>query len=377
MNDEADQPSVPAPRDRIPWWGWTGIGLAVLLVGVGIAGFVVHVDYTTLSPGDALPLAPRIRIEGAKAYPDAGDVRLLFVRERVHVNVWQFVWAELQPNTDILSDSDANGGVPNVEAEANAVADMADAKLDAPMVALEAAGYHVTRMPGLVVQAVYPDRPAAAVLRAGDVILSADGVAVVNGSELGPVIQRHRPGTLVQLVVSRDGRRQTVRSKVAVDRSDAKHPTNIIGVRVHQRYGFPVRVTVDTSNIGGPSAGLAMALAIYDQLTPGSLTGGARVAVTGTIGPRGNVGEIGGIAQKAVAVRASHAALFIVPKCDPNDPPVYLATCRDDLRNVERRVAPRTKVVAVASFDEALAALRAIGGAVQRPVTTTTAAASV
>ena len=60
-----------------------------------------------------------------------------------------------------------------------------------------------------------------------------------------------------------------------------------------------MKVAVDTAGIGGPSAGLAMTLAILDDLTPGDLTGGKRVAVTGTIDPSGNVGEIGGIEQKA------------------------------------------------------------------------------
>src|SRR5205085_9130207 len=86
-----------------------------------------------------------------------------------------------------------------------------------------------------------------------------------------------------------------------------------IGVELSPRFTFPVKVSVDTTNIGGPSAGLAMTLAILDDLTPGNLTGGARVAVTGTIDPNGNVGEIGGIEQKAVAARAAGVTLFIVP----------------------------------------------------------------
>ena len=85
----------------------------------------------------------------------------------------------------------------------------------------------------------------------------------------------------------------------------AQQGRKIIGVVVSPRFKFPVKVNVDTTGIGGPSAGLAMTLAILDDLTPGNLTGGKNVAVTGTIDSAGNVGEIGGIDQKAVAARAA------------------------------------------------------------------------
>jgi PDZ domain-containing protein len=78
-------------------------------------------------------------------------------------------------------------------------------------------------------------------------------------------------------------------------------------------------VSVNISdNIGGPSAGLMMSLAIFDTLTPGSMTDGADIAGTGTITPAGVVGPIGGIQQKIAAARDAGAQLFFVPadNCD-------------------------------------------------------------
>ena len=59
-------------------------------------------------------------------------------------------------------------------------------------------------------------------------------------------------------------------------------------------------------------------LAIYDTLTPDSMTDGATVAGTGTIDPEGKVGPIGGIQQKIAAARDTGADLFMVPpdNCD-------------------------------------------------------------
>ena len=56
-----------------------------------------------------------------------------------------------------------------------------------------------------------------------------------------------------------------------------------------------------------------MALTIFDELTPGPLTGGAAVAGTGTIDQSGDVGEIGGIQQKIPAAKNDGAQLFLVP----------------------------------------------------------------
>ena len=60
-------------------------------------------------------------------------------------------------------------------------------------------------------------------------------------------------------------------------------------------------VDINTSEIGGPSAGLMFALEIYNQLIDEDITKGFSIAGTGTISPDGKVGPIGGIDQKVVA----------------------------------------------------------------------------
>ena len=107
------------------------------------------------------------------------------------------------------------------------------------------------------------------------------------------------------------------------------------------RFKIPVDINLDTSDVSGPSAGLAMTLAIIDALTPGDLTGGKRVAVTGTIDPDGNVGEIGGLPQKAVAARPRARADLHRPGALYRRPAARqdLATATQ-ARRQERRAAP-------------------------------------
>jgi putative serine protease PepD len=64
---------------------------------------------------------------------------------------------------------------------------------------------------GAVVQEVTPDSPAAqAGLQAGDVVVSIDGKAVQDRSELVAAIRGHKPGDKVTLVVNRGGNETTI-----------------------------------------------------------------------------------------------------------------------------------------------------------------------
>jgi PDZ domain-containing protein len=337
------------------------LAVVVLLLGLAFAGFWVRLPYYTISPGGEVPIGPLIEVQGAKEYPADGDVLLLFVRERARVNVWRYIQARLDPDIDLFKEEEFTNGLTREELETAAQADMANSQIAAKKVALEEVGYEVplaTR--GVVVLATLPGTPAAELLQRRDVILSVDGEPVTELDDLGDAIRVHEPGEDARLVVRRDGKTQRI--DVPVTRNSRGDV--IIGVSVTQLYEFPVDIEVDTRDIGGPSAGLAMTLAIIDDLTPGELTGDQDVAVTGTIAPDGSVGEIGGIEQKAVAANSAGAELFIVPKCTE---PSLKTECERDLRRAQERSGD-TPVVAVANVDEALRALREHGGDPFEPI---------
>jgi PDZ domain-containing protein len=355
------EPPGPEPQEPVvPLWGKITIVVSAVLVVVVIAGFVIHVPYTTISPGAAEPLAGLVSVEGAKTFPTPrGDIRLLFVRERNHVSLWRFLRAKLDDNTEILGDQAATGGLAPADAEAQAEADMAGAKIAATKVALQAAGYTIKPPSGVEVVAVFPSHPDASVLHPGDVVVALDGKAIPDQDALGKAVSAHKPGDTVTLRVLRDGKPVDLKLRLSKDQQSGR---TIIGVSAAPHYNFPAQVSVDTAGIGGPSAGLAMTLAILDKLTPGDLTGGKRVAVTGTIDGDGNVGEIGGIEQKGISARAAHAQLFIVPQCSPQDPPDYLSACRQDLARLRKRAGSAVKIIPVSTFQQALQALRDNGG---------------
>ena len=348
------------------WTKWL-LGLSAFLVVVLIAGTIIRVPYDTLAPGGTLDLASRVSIKGTKSYADRSDVMMLFVQERAHVNLWSLLQAKLDSNIDLVKQSDITGGRTQKETDLQDVCDMAQSQDDARVAALKALGYKVPVVRGLQTvdlphtfstEATTKNGPPVShnlyawkVLQPCDQIVSADGHQLKQPDDLSKIVKTHPVGSTVELGITRSGKPLTVHAKVV---QGPQAP--IIGVDLGLRYKIPVNISINTNDISGPSAGLAITLAIIDALTPGRLTGGKRVAVTGTIDPNGNVGEIGGLPQKALAARASHAQILIVPHCSD-------AGCRGDVAVARKRVGKNVEVVEVSTLAQALKVLRDAGGA--------------
>src|ERR1019366_8350476 len=101
-------------------------------------------------------------------------------------------------------------------------------------------------------------------------------------------------------------------------------------------------------DIGGPSAGLSMTLGIIDKLSGGDLTGTRIVAATGPIDAAGNVGDVGGVPQKTIAVERAGATVFFVPP--------------QEYKNALSKDTPQLHVYAVSTLDQALRILKRLGG---------------
>jgi Lon-like protease len=362
---ETESAGPPSTRTISRWMKWL-VGLGVVIVVVAVAGTFIRIPYDTLAPGGTLNLEPRISVHGARTYPGGGDLMLLFVRERSHINLWSWLQAKLDPEIDLVKQSDVTGGTSQHFADLQAVCDMSQSQIDAQVAALRTLGYDVKTEPGLAVVGILKDYsyatpsgvvntiplPAYNVLQPCDEVLAADGHVIAQPDDLSKIVKSHAPGSRVSLRIERNGKQQTVRVPVV-----AVPNNRLIGVDLGLRYRLPVQISVDTSDISGPSAGLAMSLAIIDDLTPGDLTGGKKVAVTGTINSHGDVGPIGAIAQKAIAARRAGAQVFIVPACESND-----RSCAADLATARRRVGEDVDFAPVSTLAQALRVLRDAGG---------------
>jgi PDZ domain-containing protein len=121
-------------------------------------------------------------------------------------------------------------------------------------------------------------------------------------------------------------------------------------------YDFPFPVSINSDNIGGPSAGLVFTLGVINRLAGGNITGGRIIAATGTIHPDGTIGDVGGVKQKTVAVERAGATVFFVPQV-PGDL---------ELKVAQSVATGNLKVFSVATLSQALADLQRLGGVLGR-----------
>ena len=157
--------------------------------------------------------------------------------------------------------------------------------------------------------------PADAVLDPGDAIVAVDGQPVVLAEDVAPLLAGKSPGDVVTVTIVPAGSQERKDVKVPLTTStDGRTIIGFIPVEggVHEDIGYqlPVTATISSDEIGGPSAGLAFTLTLLDQLTPGDITGGRKIAATGAINLDGSVGNIGGLRQKTVAVKERRGVLL-------------------------------------------------------------------
>ena len=329
-----------------------------LLLGIIIGGALYHVPYYLLSPGSTYRTQSVIEVKGAKTYPQTGSIEYVTVAVTTHeMTALQWVTAHFDSSVTIVpADEIVPPNRTPAQNQAASLQEMADSKTVATVIALEHLGYKVRASgTGAVIIAVVKGSPADGVLHAGDTVVRLDGKSIHTSDELSAEIHAHAPGDRVTMEIEPSAKKgekvDSITRTVTLATNPKDKSEGFLGVESGTRDlafpDLPIRVSVSTPEVGGPSAGLAFTLGILDVLSKGSLTGGHKVATTGTIDLNGCVGQIGGMHQKVLAVKASGAEMFLVPRSELAEAKKYAGSLR---------------VVPVDDTDDALTALTSLGG---------------
>lgn len=331
--------------------------LSLVVVGGLIYGMNYRFDYVEILPGSADVVSERLTISGTRTFKPNGSIMWATVGLRRGLGVFDLIDGWLRSDTDVFPRKEILGEETRTQSDQRSRAEMDDAKLVARVTVARRLGFR-TSDGGAEILDLDGKAPARSSLKNHDLIVSADGKPVCLQGDLAEVVKTKKPGDPIVLGI----RRRTSGAGKPLTRSAVQEITVrtykpeganrafvgvVLGPAKEKPCSFPFTVDIDTARIGGPSAGLAMTLAMLDQLSPGELTGGVKVAATGTIESNGDVGEIGGVKQKTAAVKAAGAKLFIVPTAE---------------YPMAKKQAGSMRVVGVRTLDEALAALVAIGG---------------
>ena len=326
--------------------------VGTLLLAISPAPYVVErpgpvydtLGTTTLDDDEV----PVIEIDGAASYPTDGRLDLLTVyldgsRENP-LDWFEVIGAWIDPRRAVVPiDLVFPEGQTEQQSDEESAAAMSASQEAATAAALAELDIDVPST--VTVQLVSEGGPSDGVLEVGDEILTIDGAPIASDAELRAAIADAGVDAALALGIRRDGTERTV--TVTTAPRSASDATPMIGIVPGAAFDFPFDVTINLADVGGPSAGMMFALGIYDTLTPGALTGGEHIAGTGTIDAAGVVGPIGGIRQKMIGARDAGAEWFLAPA--------------QNCGEVVGHVPAGLRVFAVASLDEALGVVEAIG----------------
>lgn len=341
-------------EEQGPWRLLRALFLPASLAVLVTAALVVPMPYFIETPGTPLDLSSKVEVSDAQGLN--GDFLVTTVNLR-QGTVAGLVTGLFDEHAVFIRSSRVLPPGEDDEAFFDRQRDIFRESVDvAAAVALDAAGYDVDPSDltgsGAVVARILLGAPADGVLRPGDVITAVDGVPIEVSDDLRGLIG---DAEHLELTVLRDGHELRLEVRPGpIETSEGR--IRGIGIEVqtaNPRIVLPVDVEVDSGEVGGPSAGLVLALTIYDLVADEDLAAGRVVAGTGTVSPQGNVGPIGGIARKVISAEQSGADVFVVPSDQLGS---ALAAQPQD---------SDMEVISAATFEEALADLRTAGALAQ------------
>ena len=314
-------------------------GLVLLGIVVAVLWFVPSNDFIFL-PDPATPADEVVHVSGEKENTAEGPGGIYFLEVQVRkASILETLVPSLHEGASIVPEEVYNPERLSFEERREASLDeMSASQQIAIAVALRSLGYDVPDG-GAEVVSVRSGFPASGKLQVGDVIVEARGVPVDSPEELAEAMRAARPGERVRIRLLRDGTQREL--EIGTRRAPGDRDRAVFGIKVQPELTFPIEVTIDAGDVGGPSAGLAFALDVVDELGE-DIDRGRRIAVTGELNLDGTVEPIGGMKQKTFGARAAGATVLIVPKQNAAE---------------ARRYADGLTIVSVSSFRQALAYL--------------------
>ena len=334
-------------RRRTPLLGLVTPGRLIALGLILLAGvFALWVypsnEYIYL-PDQAHPVAPLVKVAGAHPPKDAGAIYFVDVIVR-KATLLEALFGGLHDGADLESPSSVTPpGVTDAQAQAIGGREMKQSQQIAAAVALRAAGMKVvTTDTGALITDLVPGMPAVGKLEPTDVIVAIDGKPVQTLAAVKEAMGTKGVGEAVTFTVQRGAKRVDVQMTTVSAGGGSKRAVVGIFLEQAERIRLPIHVSIDAGNVGGPSAGLAFALDVLEQLGR-NVDHGHKIAATGEIFLNGSVGPIGGVKQKTIGARRTGVDAFLVPA--------------GENAQEARKYAGSLRIIPVKSFQQALRAL--------------------
>lgn len=361
-----------APR-RVNLRSVSAVATCALLAGA----FVLPSSYVKEGPGPLFDVLGTyqekdvIEVSGAPSYKTFGKMNMTTVSvsggpytELSGAEAF-YGWLAFDGNRSLVVPTDAlYPHVSHEQATAATGAQMADSQTQAKVAAMRQLKMAVTEKVQML--STVEGSPAASVLKADDRIVKVGEKQIETLTDVPKAVNASN-GSPIDVTVERDGTQQTFKLTPVRASDDSRW---ILGAGLKQSYDLPAHVQYNLDGVGGPSAGLMLALGTVDKLSEGTLladedAGGdpyrSYISGTGTIDANGKVGAIGGIKYKILATGRYGARYFLAPK-ENCDSIVKMQAQDPDLFNYYHagQVRGTMVVVPVSTLDEAVKTVEAI-----------------
>ena len=297
-----------------------------------------------MSPGP--PYQWEIDYADVDFYEFEGNLFQLTVR-RDEASALIYLWSYLDSSFDLYPrEVILPRGVTPKELSEISIQNMKTSENVAIAVALQNLNYDIdSKGDGVLVVGILDDSPVKDKLLKGDLLTTINDEQIFSASEFIASLRKYDIGETVTIGLTRDI--DGIDTEISISTELIEHieysnepMVGFLATTVNERFDFPFEIDIKTGNVGGPSAGLMMALNVYNNLIPNDITNSLIIAGTGTIEIDGSVGPVGGIRQKIIAAKRAGSELILVPTANYEEASP-LST--DD-----------TAIVAVDSFEEAL-----------------------
>nr|WP_295971528.1 SepM family pheromone-processing serine protease [uncultured Bacillus sp.] len=324
-----------------------------IILAILLALSFYSLPYYVSKPGMAKELEPIIEVDNG--YDEEGSFMLTTVRMG-RANIYSYAIAKLNKYYKIYTVEEIRSKDETDEEYNVRQLHLMDAsKMAAIEAAYKKAGKSVDyEYVGVYVLNVIPDMPAEGKLKAGDRIFKVDNHEFASSDEFLKYVSKKKAGDVITLTYERTGEINDTELTVA-QFQDAKNKGRTgVGISLvdDKEIITDPEVSIDTEEIGGPSAGFMFSLEIYNQLTKEDLTKGYHIAGTGTISADGMVGRIGGIEQKIIAADKAGADIFLAPNENGDKGSNY-----QEAVAVAKDIGTDMKIVPIDTFSEAVAYL--------------------
>ena len=319
--------------------------IVVLFIFILVSSLsLIETEYYFMSPGP--PYQRDIDFGEVKNYQFDGSLFQLTVR-RDEANLLIYLWSmvndsyDLYPREVILPD-----GVTPQELSEISIQNMRTSENVAIAVALKNLGFDITsKGDGVAVVGILDDSPVRDKLKKGDLLISINNKSISTATEFISTLRTYSIGETISIGLMREV--DEIKKDLSIETTLIEHVeyegepmVGFLATTVNQRFDFPFEIDIKTGNVGGPSAGLMMALNVYNNLTQDDITNSLIIAGTGTIEIDGSVGPVGGIRQKVIAAKRAGSQLILVPTAN--------------FKEASPFSTDETAIVAVDSFEEAL-----------------------